>query len=155
MCLLDPAPQYRPQPREVRENLLLELVVEDGFDRAVGQRADLDGASGGGIQPCRTDRAFQLQDAKAGPEPLLGMRPALQDQRAQGADGRPNCGCVAGDSLDGPARMAAMARRHVVGRGRMLAVAAATPMRGNALAAQKHLDRTGGQPDIDLGPGKR
>src|SRR6185437_11920162 len=36
----------------------VELVVEDRFDRAIGQRADLDGARGGGVQPpVLTDRA--------------------------------------------------------------------------------------------------
>ncbi len=47
--------------------LLIELVVENGFDRAIGQRADVDGAPGGCVQPCRADRAFQLEDAKTGP----------------------------------------------------------------------------------------
>ena len=34
----------------------IELVIEDGADRAVGERADIDGVRGGGFQPvrCRT-----------------------------------------------------------------------------------------------------
>ena len=37
----------------------IEFVVEDGTDRSVGKRADLDSARGGGFQPCDTERPRQ------------------------------------------------------------------------------------------------
>ena len=63
----------------------IELVVEDGTDRSVGERADLDGARGGGFQTCDTERSRQAQDAKAGSEALLGVRPVLQDESQSAA----------------------------------------------------------------------
>ena len=54
----------------------IELVVEDGADRSVGERADLDGARGGGFQPCDPERPRQPEDAEAGSESLFGVRPA-------------------------------------------------------------------------------
>src|ERR1700737_4190624 len=65
----------------------IELVVEDGTDRSVGERADVDGARGGGFQTCDTERSCQAQDAKTGSEALLGVRPVLQDELAE------RCGC--------------------------------------------------------------
>ena len=49
----------------------VELMVEDGMDRSVGERADVDGARGGGFQPCDPECSGQTQDAKAGSEALL------------------------------------------------------------------------------------
>ena len=46
-----------------------------------------------------------------------------------------------------------MAGRHVVRQGGVLAVAAAASVGGDAFAAEEHLDRAGGKPGIDLGPG--
>ena len=53
--------------------LAIELVVEDGFDRAVGAGADLDGAHGGRFDARAAEGAGQPDDAKAGAEALLGM----------------------------------------------------------------------------------
>jgi hypothetical protein len=62
--------------RAVRGTLLrgvsIEFVVEDGTERSVGERADLDGARGGGFQPYDTERPRQPQDAEAGSESLFG-----------------------------------------------------------------------------------
>src|SRR5215469_17160847 len=66
----------------------IELVVEDGADRAVSERADLDGARGGGLQPRDTERPRQAQDAEAGSEALLGMRSMLEDELAERCMGR-------------------------------------------------------------------
>ena len=61
----------------------IEIVVEDGFDRAVGPRADLEGARGGRLDALGAERLDQPDDAETGAEALLGMRPVLQDQLAQ------------------------------------------------------------------------
>src|ERR1700737_4461611 len=63
-------------------SLAIELVVEDGADRAVGQRADLDRPRGSGFEAIGAEWPHQPDDAKAGSEALFGMRPALQDQLA-------------------------------------------------------------------------
>ena len=51
----------------------IELVVEDGADRAIGERADLDGVRCRSFQTCVAERPRQAQDAEAGSEALLGM----------------------------------------------------------------------------------
>ena len=62
--------------------LAVELVVEDGARRAVGQGANLQGARHCRLDPRGAERAHQAHDAETGAEALLGVRPALQDQLA-------------------------------------------------------------------------
>jgi hypothetical protein len=57
----------------------IELVIEDGFEGAIGPGADLDGPLGGGLEACGAERADEPDDAETGAIPLLGMGPGLQD----------------------------------------------------------------------------
>jgi hypothetical protein len=61
----------------------IELVVEDGFDRAIGPGADLDGALGGGLDARRAERACEPNDAETGAIALFGMGPTFQDLLAK------------------------------------------------------------------------
>jgi hypothetical protein len=61
-------------------SLAVELIVEDRAYRAVGQRADLDGAHRCRFEAIDSERSHQADDAEAGAEALFGMRPQLQDQ---------------------------------------------------------------------------
>ena len=70
----------------------IELVVEDGTDRSVGERADLDGACGGGFETIDAERFGEAQNAEAGSESLLGVRPPLQDAIAQRGGRRADAG---------------------------------------------------------------
>src|SRR3954452_14728884 len=79
------AQRLMSRPQRIRRQPV-ELVVEDGFDRAIGQRADLHGARGSRVQAPGRDRTSQPQDAEAGPEALLGVRAPFQDQGAEYAD---------------------------------------------------------------------
>ena len=63
--------------------LPVEPVLEDRLDRSVGTGADVETAVAGRFQPVGTVLAGQAQDAEAGPIALLGVRPALQDQRGE------------------------------------------------------------------------
>ncbi len=80
----------------------IELVVEDRAHRAVGQRADLDGAGRCRFEAIGAERPHQAHDAQAGAEPLFGMRPALQNQLAQGRRRGPDLGGFTANALDGP-----------------------------------------------------
>src|SRR5208282_1759008 len=82
----------------------VEVVVEDGFDRAVGRRADVDGAFGGGFQTLGAMGTRESDDAQAGAKALLGMRSRLKDQFAQSRRRRP-------DQARGGADVAARASR--------------------------------------------
>jgi Recombinase len=141
-------------PHAVRGMLVcgvsIELVVEDGTDRAVGQRADLDGAHGGGFQPSGAERPHQPQDAEAGSESLLWVRPLLQDLFAERRGCRTDERGVPADTVDGPVGITAMAGRHVVGRGGVLAVAARSHVHGDSLALDADLHGAAGEPHLDI-----
>src|SRR5271166_4658987 len=55
------------------DGLAVEPVVEDRPDRAVGARADLEGAQACGLQAPRSEGLGQAHDAEASAEALLGM----------------------------------------------------------------------------------
>src|SRR5262245_8778361 len=86
----------------------IELVVEDGADRAIGERADLDGVRCSGFQTCDTERPRQPQDAEAGSEALLRMGPLLQDEIAQRRGCRADERGVPADAADGLVGVPAM-----------------------------------------------
>src|ERR1700732_4852527 len=91
--------------RPVR-GLAIELVVEDRAHRAVGQRADLDGARGRRFETLGAEWPEQPTDAEAGAEALLGVGPAFQDQLAQGRCRRADPGGFTANALDGPVGIA-------------------------------------------------
>ncbi|KAF0208367.1 MAG: hypothetical protein FD139_3793 [Methylocystaceae bacterium] len=63
--------------------LPIELVVEDGFDRAVGLRADLYGALRRGFDAFGPIGADEANNAQTGAIALFGMRPRLQNLLAE------------------------------------------------------------------------
>src|SRR5437588_2101571 len=128
----------------------IELVVEDGAHRSVGERADLDGPRGGGFQTCDAERPRQTQDAEAGSEALFRMRPLLQDEIAERGGCWPDEGGVPADTADGPVGVTAMAGWHVVGGSGVLAVATRSHVHGNALALDEDLHGAAGEPHLDL-----
>src|SRR5271170_2862788 len=132
----------------------IELVVEDRAHRAVGQRADLDGAGRCRFEAIGAGRPHQAHDAQAGAEALFGMRPALQNQLAQGRRRGPDLGGFTANALDGPVGIAPVARRHVIGDGGVAAIAAGAQMCGDPLTLQKDLDGARRQPDLDLAAGE-
>ena len=129
----------------------IELVVEDGTDRSVGERADVDGARGGGFQTCDTERSCQAQDAKTGSEALLGVRPVLQDELAERCGCWPDEGGVSADAADGPVGVPAMTGRHVIGDRRVFAVATRSHVHSDPLAPGEDLDGAPGEAHLDLG----
>src|SRR5215468_12165096 len=80
----------------------IELVVEDGTDRPVAERADVDCACGGGFEPFAAEPAHQAQNAATGAEALFGMGPAFQDELTQRRSCRPDAGRFLADAVDGP-----------------------------------------------------
>jgi hypothetical protein len=78
----------------------IELVVEDGFDGAVGPGADLDGALGGRLDARGAKGADETDDAETSAIPLLGMGPGLQDLLAKGRGRRADLAGVFPDALE-------------------------------------------------------
>ena len=145
----------RPVRGALLRGLPIELVVEDGFDRAVGQRADLDGARWPRPQTRsapngRASRTMPRQARK----PCSGWgrcsRISSQSAAVAGPIGRG----VRADALDRPAGVAPVAGRHVLGDGRVLVIAARSQMGGDPLALEEDLDGAAGQPRLDLAAGE-
>ena len=82
------------------------------------------------------------------------MRPALQDQLAQGSRGGADRSGFVADALDGPIGVTPVARRHVIGDGGVAVIAAGAQMRGDPLALEKDLDSARRQPHLDLTTGE-
>src|SRR5258708_6598813 len=133
--------------RPATGGLAIELVVEDRAHRAVGQRADLDGAHRRRFDPIGTERPHQAHDAEARAEALFWVRSALQDQLAQGGRRWTDGSGLAANALDGPIGVSPVARWHVLGHGGVPGIAAGAQMRGDALALQEDLDGARRQPD--------
>src|SRR6516165_1711312 len=91
--------------------LPIELVVEDGFDGAVGPGADFDGALGGGLETRGAEGAGEADDPQTGAVALLGMRPAFEDLLAERSRGRADLASVFPNALDRPAGIAPVAGR--------------------------------------------
>src|SRR2546423_12724892 len=140
--------------RRPLRSLAIELVVEDGASRAVGQRADLDRPRGGSFEAIGAERPHQAHNAEAGTEALFGMRPALQDQLAQRRGGRADRSGLAANALDRPVSVTPMARRHVLGDCGVPMVAAGAQMSSDPLTLQKDLNSARRQPHLDLAAGK-
>ena len=60
----------------------IEVVVEDGFDRAVGPGADIEGALGGRLQTRGSVRPREPNNAQTRAKALLGMWARFEDQLA-------------------------------------------------------------------------
>ena len=91
----------RPLGRAGRWSLV-EPLVEDGFDRPIGSRTDVQGAAAGRFDTTAPKAASQPHDAQAGAKTLFGVWPFGEDplaqQRRAGADGSG----FPGDALDRP-----------------------------------------------------
>src|SRR3984893_4863252 len=98
----------------------------------------------------RRRMAHQPHDAQAGPEALLRVGPALQDQLAERGGSWADRSGLAANALDGPVGVPPMARRHVLGDGGVPMVTAGAQMSGNPLALQKDLDGSRRQSRLDL-----
>src|SRR5271165_4986431 len=82
----------------------VEIVVEDGLDRAIGAGFDLKRPEARRLYALAAEGLCKPDDAKARPEALLGMGPVLEDEVAKGRGGGANRGRLPADPLDGPVR---------------------------------------------------
>src|SRR5665213_3178202 len=144
--------------RSVRGALLrgspVEVVVEDGFDRAVSARAIDIGALGGGFKALGAIRTGQPDDPQTGAKALFRMRTLFEDQFTQRRSRRADQLGVGADALNRPPGISTMAGRHMFGDGRVLVIAAHAHVHGDPLALEEDLDRPRGQPRVDLGAGE-
>lgn len=62
----------------------IEVVVEDRLHRAVGVSLDLERPQASGLDALASEGLGKPDDAKTGSKALLGMRPVLENEVAQG-----------------------------------------------------------------------
>ena len=129
---------------------VLAMVLQDGGDRVVGAGAEHQRAGAGGVDPRRAVAFDQAENADAGAEPLLGMRPRAQDHIGQDGGVVADRGGLAADALMRPVAIAPVRTRHVLGDGGRPMRPGAAAMAGDPLAAMEDLDRGGGDPRLDL-----
>src|SRR5208282_5075592 len=130
--------------------LAIELVVENGADRAVAAGADLKGAQAGRLHPLAAEGLGEPYDAQAGAEALFGMAALFQDQFAQRAGGAAYGRGLAADALDRPIGEVPVARRHVLRGSRVAVVAGVADMGGDALALAEYLHRARREADFEF-----
>ena len=129
----------------------VEVVVEDGFDRTVCSRADVDGTLRRSFEALGAIGASQPDDAETGAKALFGMWTSFEDQFAERCCSRSDQACIGADAIDRPAGVTPVAGGHVLGNGRVLVIAAHAQVRGDPLALEENFDRPRGQPRFDLG----
>ena len=114
----------------------IEIVLQDGGDRAIGVRTDLECPCTGCFEPLASVCLEVPQDADAGAKALLGRRPLAQDY---GGERRRTWTDLAGlplDALQRPVGEAPMARGHVIGQRAVLATIQRDPrVHGQTIAA--------------------
>ena len=128
----------------------VELGCDDRGNALVSERADRDGAGGDGLGPRRVEMLEQPQDAEAGAEALLRMRPVGEDGDDQPLGLGADRGAPAAEPLGRPFRVAPVGARHVVGIGAVPAAAVAALMDGDALAPMEDLNDTSRRARIHL-----
>jgi hypothetical protein len=97
-----PLPCRKRNAISVRGALLrgspVEVVVEDGFDRAISACADVDGALGGGFEALGAIRTGQPDDPQTGAKALFRVPTLFEDQftqrRSRRADQARRRGCA-------------------------------------------------------------
>ena len=80
----------------------VKALVEDRFDRAIGASADIECPAASRLDAGLAKAFRQTNDAEAGTEPLLGMRPIGEDLLAQQCRTWPDRFRLARDPLDRP-----------------------------------------------------
>jgi hypothetical protein len=66
--------------RRATQRLLVQSVLEDGFDILVGVGLEGQGTGASGLQTFGSVAFFQAEDSETGPVPLFRMRTVLQDK---------------------------------------------------------------------------
>ena len=117
--------------------------------------AQFDGAGRHRLEAGRIEAAIRAQNAKAGAEPLFGMRPAGEHGADQAFGVRPDLAGPAAEPIRRPLGVAPVGAGHMVGVRAVLAADVASLMDADALAAMEDLDRSRGDPHVDLGADER
>src|SRR5271165_885369 len=113
---------------------------EEGGDALAIEDAQFDGAGRHRFDADRIEAAIGAQNAKAGAEPLFGMRPAGEHGADQAFGVRPDLAGPPAEPIRRPFRVAPVGAGHMVGVRAVLAAHGASLMDADALAPMEDLD---------------
>src|SRR5271167_983131 len=128
---------------------------EEGGDALAIEDAQFDGAGRHRFDADRIETAIRAQNAKAGAEPLFGMRPAGEHGADQAFGVRPDLAGPPAEPIRRPLGVAPVGAGHMVGVRAVLAAHVAALMDADALTAMEDLDGSRGDPHLDLGADER
>src|SRR5271168_1509296 len=128
---------------------------EEGGDALAIEDAQFDGARRHRFDAYRIEAATRAQNAKAGAEPLFGMRPAGEHGADQAFGVRPDLAGPTAEPIRRPLGVAPVGAGHMVGVRAVLAAHVAALVDADALAPMEDLDGSRGDPDVDLGADER
>src|SRR5271169_6392855 len=128
---------------------------EKGGDALAIEDAQFDGAGRHRFDADRIEAAIRAQNAKAGAEPLLGMRPAGEHGADQAFGVRPDLAGPTAEPIRRPLGVAPVGAGHMVGVRAVLAAHVTALMDADALAPMEDLDGSRGDPHVDLGADER
>jgi hypothetical protein len=129
---------------------LVALLGQEGCDAFAIERAKFEGAGRDRLDVGRIDAAIRAQDAKTGAEALFGMRPTGEHGDDQPFGARPDLASPSAEPIRRPLGVAPVRTGHVIRVGAVLSAQVAALMGADAPAAMEYLDRTCGDPHIDL-----
>jgi len=140
--------------RGADDALLVQTVLQDRFQAAVGRGADGDGPFASGFQAIVAVGLGEAQDAQARPVTLLRMSALVQKALYDRAGMRPDARGPVEQAWCIPAEDRLMARGHVRIEGGVPTAGVVPGMAGDAHAAVKQFDGRRRQPTVDRLPGK-
>src|SRR5271169_2953287 len=128
---------------------------EEGGDALAIEDAQFDGARRHRFDAYRIEAATRAQNAKAGAEPLFGMRPAGEHGADQAFGVRPDLAGPTAEPIRRPLGVTPVGAGHVVGVRAVLAAHVAALVDADALTAMEDLDRARADPHLNLGADER
>src|SRR5271156_2649308 len=131
------------------EKSAIKTIFEDRTDRGDGTCLDEDGALAGCIDARIAIALGQRQNAEAGAEALLGMRPVSHDSLEEGRGGGTDPLAGRDQSSRRPLAVAAMCARHVIGNRGMAAPVGRTGVARDPATLVEDLDRLVSDAHID------
>src|SRR5262245_6041871 len=129
---------------------LVEPVLEDRGNRAVGGGTNLVAAPAGRFHPGRAVAAHEPENAEASAKALFGMWLGLHDRLDEGDGGRADRGGMTHHPRRRPLCVTPVRTRHVLLNGGVPVVQARAYMAGNPAAFVEDLDRRVGNASLDL-----
>ncbi len=132
------------------QGVLVEALVEDGFHALIAGGIEVQGPTTGGLQSLIPVGCAQPQNAQAGAEALLRVRPRAEDDRDQLSRGRASLLSPVHQTFRCPAGRVPMCPGYVLGERGMAPLQRGSPVTGTPCVVVQQLQGVGGHAHIQL-----